>query len=82
MEPEFKITDVAFDYSGSYLALAGSDVRVYACKSWNELAIFSEHTATATEFGSGTTLGGLLQRVWIAVARYIQPSTLSQMSYV
>ncbi|ODM89802.1 Pre-mRNA-processing factor 19 [Orchesella cincta] len=82
MEPEFKITDVAFDYSGSYLALAGSDVRVYACKSWKELAIFSEHTATATEFGSGTTLGGLLQRVWIAVARYIQPTHYKTLTFV
>ncbi|CAL8149351.1 unnamed protein product [Orchesella dallaii] len=48
MEPGFKITDVVFDFSGSYLALAGSDVRVYACKSWSEVSIFGEHTATAT----------------------------------
>ena len=31
--------DLCFDSSGTYLAVAGSDVRVYLCKQWNELKV-------------------------------------------
>jgi pre-mRNA-processing factor 19 len=48
MDEGFNITDVTFDYSGSYLVLGGTDCRVYGCKSWNEITTFSEHTAIAT----------------------------------
>ena len=40
--------DLCFDSSGSYLAVAGSDVRVYLCKQWETLKVVSEHTAIAT----------------------------------
>lgn len=42
-----------FDYSGSYLACAGTDVRIYQSKQWDLLKTFSEHTnlATGVRFG-------------------------------
>ena len=40
--------DLCFDSSGSYLAVAGSDVRVYLCKQWETLKVVREHTAIAT----------------------------------
>lgn len=54
MDEGFNITDVTFDFSGSYLGLAGNDVRIYGCKSWNEIQVFNDHTAMATgiRFGS------------------------------
>jgi hypothetical protein len=33
---------------GTYLAVAGTDVRVYLCKLWNELKVMTDHTALAT----------------------------------
>ena len=35
----FEVRDLCFDSSGTYLAVAGSDVRVYLCKQWNELKV-------------------------------------------
>ena len=34
-----QVRDLCFDSSGTYLAVAGSDVRVYLCKQWNELKV-------------------------------------------
>ncbi len=31
---------LAFDQSGTYLAVAGTDLRVYLCKQWQELKVF------------------------------------------
>jgi pre-mRNA-processing factor 19 len=52
-----QVKGLCFDQSGTYLAVAGSDVRAYLCKQWNELAIFNDHTATATgvRFGTNAT---------------------------
>ncbi|KAL5109112.1 Pre-mRNA-processing factor 19 [Taenia crassiceps] len=44
----YEINDLEFDQSGCYLAVAGSDVRVYLCKQWDELATFTAHTSPAT----------------------------------
>ncbi|CAG9862066.1 unnamed protein product [Phyllotreta striolata] len=44
----YQIKDLCFDQSGTYLAVAGTDVRVYLCKQWQELKVFNDHTATAT----------------------------------
>nr|VZH89341.1 unnamed protein product [Spirometra erinaceieuropaei] len=44
----YEIKDLEFDQSGSYLAVAGSDVRAYLCKQWDELAVFTAHTSPAT----------------------------------
>ena len=35
----YQVRDLCFDSSGTYLAVAGSDVRVYLCKQWNELKV-------------------------------------------
>ncbi|KAF7249205.1 hypothetical protein EG68_09067 [Paragonimus skrjabini miyazakii] len=44
----YEIHDIEFDQSGSYLGIAGSDVRIYLCKQWDQLALFNDHTAPAT----------------------------------
>jgi len=48
MAENYGITDLAFDQTGSYLAVSGTDVRVYGCKTWNEISVFNDHTASAT----------------------------------
>jgi pre-mRNA-processing factor 19 len=45
---------LSFDYSGSYLAVAGTDVRVYHAKQWDLLQTFTDHTALATGVRFGT----------------------------
>ena len=39
LEDGYEVRDLCFDSSGTYLAVAGSDVRVYLCKQWNELKV-------------------------------------------
>ncbi|KAL3319068.1 Pre-mRNA-processing factor 19 [Cichlidogyrus casuarinus] len=53
----YSISDLEFDHSGTYLAVAGSDVRVYLCKQWDQLACFNAHTSTSTgvRFGRNAT---------------------------
>ena len=48
LEEGYEVKDLSFDRSGSYLAVAGTDVRVFLCKQWNELLVMHDHTATAT----------------------------------
>merc|ERR1719481_712297 len=48
LEDGYEVRDLCFDSSGTYLAVAGSDVRVYLCKQWNELKVMNDHTAAAT----------------------------------
>ena len=48
LDAKYEIRDVAFDFSGSYLACAGTDVRVYHTKQWDTVHTFAEHTASAT----------------------------------
>nr|CAH7760589.1 unnamed protein product [Callosobruchus chinensis] len=48
LEEGYQIKDLCFDQSGTYLAIAGTDVRVYLCKQWQELKVFNDHTAAAT----------------------------------
>ncbi|UYV71705.1 PRPF19 [Cordylochernes scorpioides] len=43
-----QVKDLCFDQSGTYLAVAGTDIRVYLCKQWDNLKVFSDHTALAT----------------------------------
>lgn len=53
-DEKFEIKDLVFDYSGQYLACAGTDVRVYHVKQWDLLKTFTDHTglATGVRFGS------------------------------
>ncbi|KAJ8928772.1 hypothetical protein NQ314_018630 [Rhamnusium bicolor] len=48
LDEGYQIKDLCFDQSGTYLGVAGSDVRIYLCKQWQELKVFNDHTATAT----------------------------------
>lgn len=48
LDDGYEIKDLCFDQSGTYLAIAGTDVRVYLCKQWQELQCFNDHTALAT----------------------------------
>ncbi|XP_050432768.1 pre-mRNA-processing factor 19 [Adelges cooleyi] len=48
MDDGYEIKDLCFDQSGTYLGVAGTDVRVYMCKQWQELKVFNDHTALAT----------------------------------
>lgn len=48
LEENYRVESLAFDQSGSYLAVGGTDVRIYSSKQWTELAVFKDHTAAAT----------------------------------
>ncbi|XP_014240604.1 pre-mRNA-processing factor 19 [Cimex lectularius] len=48
LDEGYEIKDLSFDQSGTYLAVAGTDIRVYVCKQWQELKQFNDHTAMAT----------------------------------
>lgn len=48
LEDGYEVKDLCFDQSGTYLAIAGTDVRIYLCKQWQDLKIFNDHTALAT----------------------------------
>lgn len=48
LDEGYQIKDLCFDQSGTYLAIAGTDIRVYLCRQWQELKVFNDHTAMAT----------------------------------
>lgn len=48
LEDGYEVRDLFFDQSGTYLAVAGTDVRLYLCKQWDTLKVFADHTALAT----------------------------------
>lgn len=47
LDEGYEVKDLCFDQSGTYLAVAGTDVRVYLCKQWETLKTFNDHTALA-----------------------------------
>ena len=47
LDQGYEVKDLCFDQSGTYLALAGTDVRIYLCKQWETLKTFNDHTALA-----------------------------------
>jgi len=53
-DEKVEIRDLVFDFSGSYLACAGTDVRVYQTKQWDLLKTFTDHTGivTGVRFGA------------------------------
>ncbi|CAD5122476.1 DgyrCDS10901 [Dimorphilus gyrociliatus] len=48
LDEGYEVKSLCFDHSGSYLGVAGTDVRVYVCKQWSMVKSFYDHTATAT----------------------------------
>lgn len=47
-EDKFEIKDVCFDYSGSYLACGGTNIRIYQSKTWELLKTLGEHSDVVT----------------------------------
>ena len=54
LDSQYEVKSLAFDQSGTYLSVAGTDIRVYLCKQWDELCILTDHSslATAVKFGN------------------------------
>lgn len=48
LDEGYTVKDLSFDGSGSYLAVAGNDVRIYVSKQWDNIKTFGDHTASAT----------------------------------
>lgn len=48
LEEGYQVKHLSFDQSGSYLGVAGTDVKVYVSKQWELIKIFADHTALAT----------------------------------
>jgi len=46
---DFAASSVEFDYSGTYLAVSGKEVRVFLGKSLGHIATFGKHTGQVTE---------------------------------
>jgi len=46
---KFNLTSVEWDYSGSYLAVTGSDIRVFVGKTLNHIATFTGHQGVVTD---------------------------------
>ena len=40
LDENYEVKDLSFDHTGTYLAVAGTDVRVYLCKQWTDLKVF------------------------------------------
>ncbi|XP_053214468.1 pre-mRNA-processing factor 19-like [Panonychus citri] len=48
LQDNYQVKDLYFDNSGTYLAVAGTDVRIYHTKQWDNLITFEDHTGLAT----------------------------------
>ncbi|KJE92292.1 Nmp200-prov protein [Capsaspora owczarzaki ATCC 30864] len=53
MQVEDTVHALAFDLSGTYLATAGPDIRVFLAKQWKQIAQFTTPTATSTAIKFG-----------------------------
>lgn len=53
------IADIDFDQSGSYLAVAGDDLRVFSTKEWDIVKNWSDHTEQVTGVRFGNNAGFL-----------------------
>ncbi len=59
-DEKYEIRDLSFDFSGSYLACAGTDVRVYHSKQWDLVKTFNDHTGLATGVRFGTNAKSII----------------------
>lgn len=53
LEEGYQIKDLCFDQTGNYLAIAGTDVRIYISKQWESIKNFEDHTALVTNVRFG-----------------------------
>lgn len=59
-ENKFEIRDLIFDYSGTYLACGGTDVRIFQVKQWDTLKTLNDHTGIVTGVRFGTNANTLV----------------------
>jgi len=50
---DFGVSAIEWDYSGSYLAVAGADLRVYVGKTVTQIASYTKHTQPVTDVKFG-----------------------------
>ena len=50
LDEGYEVKDLSFDSSGTYLAVAGSDVRVYLCKQWDVLKVITNTVRISASF--------------------------------
>ncbi|XP_065890470.1 pre-mRNA-processing factor 19-like [Dysidea avara] len=57
LEEGYEVNTITFDQSGTYLAVGGSDVRVYLCKQWTLLKTLTDHSGVVTgvKFGQNAS---------------------------
>lgn len=48
LSDSFKVRHLTFDSSGTYLSVAGNDVRIFKVREWNEIARYTAHTDDVT----------------------------------
>uniref|UniRef100_A0A8C4SE74 Pre-mRNA-processing factor 19 n=1 Tax=Erpetoichthys calabaricus TaxID=27687 RepID=A0A8C4SE74_ERPCA len=53
LDDNYEVKSLVFDQSGTYLAVAGSDIRIYVCKQWSEVLNFTEHSGITTGVAFG-----------------------------
>uniref|UniRef100_A0A8C9TK50 Pre-mRNA-processing factor 19 n=1 Tax=Scleropages formosus TaxID=113540 RepID=A0A8C9TK50_SCLFO len=53
LDSGYEVKSLVFDQSGTYLAVAGSDIRVYVCKQWSEVLNFTDHSGLVTGVAFG-----------------------------
>ncbi|CAJ0628934.1 11559_t:CDS:2 [Entrophospora sp. SA101] len=54
LENTKKINKVVWDYSGQYIAVCGSDIRIFQSKTWNELIHITENIGEITDMKFGS----------------------------
>ncbi|TST60384.1 DNA-directed RNA polymerase I subunit RPA1 [Bagarius yarrelli] len=53
LDNNYEVKSLVFDQSGTYLAVGGSDIRVYICKQWTEVLNLTDHTGLVTGVAFG-----------------------------
>ncbi|KAK1150606.1 hypothetical protein AOXY_G33610, partial [Acipenser oxyrinchus oxyrinchus] len=53
LDDHYEVKSLIFDQSGTYLAIGGTDIRIYMCKQWSEVLSFTEHGGVVTGVAFG-----------------------------
>ncbi|XP_041095299.1 pre-mRNA-processing factor 19 [Polyodon spathula] len=53
LDDNYEVKSLIFDQSGTYLAIGGTDIRIYMCKQWSEVLSFTEHGGVVTGVAFG-----------------------------